>query len=60
MKHKFIVIIEGAFGIKEAQALLKDTGIIQGSLPPEERLSFYMEVYPVQNKPTYIKKKEYV
>lgn len=58
MKHKFVVVIEGSFSRESAQYLLRDIGLHQGSLPPEERLSFDMAVYPIQNKPTLIKRRE--
>lgn len=54
MIHKFMVVIEGNFSRKEAQALLKDIGGFQGSLPPEEQLDFKVRAYPMQDKPTLI------
>jgi hypothetical protein len=54
MKHHFLVTIEGDMTQKQAQKLLKDVGTQQGSLPPEERLTFRLSARPVTRKPTLI------
>ena len=58
MNHKFLVVISGDFSRNEAQQLLREIGSHQGSLPPDERLSFSCQVYPVQQRPTLLMEKK--